>query len=35
MEQVKDLCNKVLWLEHGKIKKFGNAHEVISEYELH
>jgi ABC-2 type transport system ATP-binding protein len=35
MEQVKDLCNMVLWLEHGKIKKFGNVHEVISEYELH
>ena len=35
MEQVKDLCNKVLWLDHGKIKKLGNMYEVISEYELH
>lgn len=32
MEQVKDVCNKVLWLDHGKIERYGDTHEIISEY---
>lgn len=29
---VTKFCNKVLWLEHGKIKHFGDANKVIAEY---
>jgi ABC-2 type transport system ATP-binding protein len=32
MEQVKDICNRVLWLDHGKIQRYGDTHEIISEY---
>lgn len=33
MEEVRNLCNRVLWLDHGSIKLIGDAAEVISEYE--
>jgi ABC-2 type transport system ATP-binding protein/lipopolysaccharide transport system ATP-binding protein len=26
------LCDQVLWLDHGDVKAVGNAHEVISQY---
>lgn len=32
IEQVKELCNKVIWLDKGKIKKIGGK-EVAEEYE--
>ncbi len=32
IEQVEELCNKVVWLENGKIKKIGGK-EVAEEYE--
>mgnify|MGYP002768717894 CR=1 FL=1 len=32
-EQVRELCQKALWLEHGKIKAYGPADEVCKEYE--
>lgn len=32
LEQVKDLCERVVWLEHGKIKKIGLAKEICEEY---
>lgn len=32
-EQVRELCKKALWLEHGKIKAYGPADEVCKEYE--
>lgn len=32
-EIIKEFCNKVLWLDHGKIKAFGTTEEVIQEYE--
>lgn len=32
IEQVKELCNKVIWLDKGKIRKIGGK-EIISEYE--
>jgi len=35
MEQVGSLCNKVLWLDHGKIMMLGETNEVISEYEAY
>lgn len=30
---IKRLCNKVLWLDHGHLKKVGAAEEVCQEYE--
>ena len=32
IEQVKDICKKALWLEHGNVVKFGSAEEVCAEY---
>lgn len=32
IEQIKNLCNRVVWLEHGKIKKVGQAKEICEEY---
>lgn len=31
-EMMSEFCNKILWLEHGKIKKFGETHEVLAKY---
>ena len=33
LEQVKKLCNKALWLHKGKQRAFGDADDVIVEYE--
>ena len=33
LEQTKQLCNKVLWLEKGKQMAFGDAGEVCEMYE--
>ena len=32
IEQVRKMCNKVLWLDHGQTVMFGNAEEVCSAY---
>ena len=32
IDQVEEICNKVVWLEKGKIKKIGNAKEICEEY---
>ena len=33
IEQVKKVCNKVVWLDHGVLKMFGDAQEICSIYE--
>lgn len=33
LEQVRELCNKVLWLDHGKQVAFGPTHEICDRYE--
>lgn len=33
MEQVKSLCNKIVWLEKGKVKKAGKPEEICAEYQ--
>ena len=33
LEQVRSMCNKVLWLEHGKQIAFGDANELCDRYE--
>ena len=32
VEQVKQICKKALWLDHGNVVKFGNAEEICDEY---
>lgn len=32
MEQIKDLCNRVIWLDHGKIVKTGECKTVCDEF---
>ena len=31
-EQVQQICNKIVWLEHGHLKRFGDAEEICEEY---
>lgn len=31
-EIMREFCNKVLWLEHGKVKKFGDAQQILDDY---
>lgn len=33
IESIKTLCDRVVWLEHGTVKKIGDAKEICSEYE--
>ena len=32
IDQVEEICNKVLWLEKGKIKKIGKTKEICEKY---
>lgn len=32
LESIKDLCNKVIWLDHGHIVKMGDTKEICDEY---
>jgi ABC-2 type transport system ATP-binding protein/lipopolysaccharide transport system ATP-binding protein len=32
MGVVRQLCNKALWLDHGRMKMFGDTKEVIAGY---
>lgn len=32
IDSIKELCNKVIWLDHGNIVKMGNAKEICNEY---
>lgn len=33
LEQIKEMCNKVLWLEHGMVQEFGKVNFVCDRYE--
>lgn len=33
METIKSLCSKVLWIEHGQIKDFGDPNIICAQYE--
>ena len=33
MDQISDLCEKVIWLEKGRLIDFGDSRSVISKYE--
>ena len=30
--QIEEICTKVLWLEHGKVRGYGNTKEICEEY---
>ncbi len=32
LESIKDLCTKVVWIEHGEVKKVGNTKDVCDAY---
>lgn len=32
LDSIKDLCNKVVWLDHGQIVKMGDTKEICDEY---
>lgn len=34
IEQIERLCNRVIWLEHGKTKMIGETQEVCNQYKL-
>lgn len=33
LQQIRDMCSKVVWLEHGCVKMFGDTQEVCDAYE--
>lgn len=35
LDQIKELCNKVLWLNHGKQIAFGSVKEICNNYKKH
>lgn len=34
LEQIREMCNRVVWLEHGRIKMIGKTEVVCNKYEL-
>ena len=32
LESIKELCDRVVWIEHGKMIKIGKAKEICDEY---
>lgn len=32
IQQVKSICNKIIWLEHGRVRAFGDAEKICDEY---
>ena len=34
LEQIREMCSRVIWLEHGRIRMVGTADEVCNEYAL-
>jgi len=35
MQAIRNICNRVIWLNNGKIKEFGEVHNVCDLYETH
>ena len=33
LEQIKEMCNKVLWLEHGQVIEMGSTQNVCNKYQ--
>ena len=33
LEQIREMCNKVLWIEHGEMQAFGETIDICVRYE--
>ena len=33
LPQIRKMCNRVVWLDHGEVKMFGEAESVCNAYE--
>ena len=33
IEQIKAMCNRVLWLDHGRVMDYGDTDEICERYE--
>ena len=33
LSQIRELCDRVVWLDHGKVKMYGETQEVCDAYE--
>lgn len=33
LDQIREMCNRVVWLDHGKVKAFGATEEICDAYE--
>lgn len=33
LDQIREMCDKVLWIEHGQVKAFGETQEICNQYE--
>ena len=33
LEQIREMCDRVIWLDHGQVKMYGNTQEVCDAYE--
>ena len=33
MSQVRQLCDKAYWLDHGKLQAYGEVNEICDQYE--
>ena len=33
IEQVKEICNRAIWIDHGHVRMMGEAEEVCDAYE--
>ena len=34
LDQIREMCDRVVWLDHGKVKMFGNTQEVCDAYQI-
>lgn len=34
LDQIREMCNKVVWIEHGEVKMMGEANEICDAYEV-
>ncbi|WP_421023226.1 hypothetical protein [Paraburkholderia sp. A1RO-5L] len=32
-DTIRKLCNKAIWLDHGRVQAFGPAEEIVAAYE--
>ena len=33
LDQIREMCHRVVWLDHGKVKAFGATGEICDAYE--